>query len=139
MSLFCRCIRGRRRRRARSVTIGEAGAWCGKRGAHRAWPAGDRLERHAVVHRRSAQCRHGCERLLRPRRKRRSEEHTSELQSRGHIVCRLLLEKRNSYAGNIVKSEKNTCVHSQERDRVSVKESEAPCIVTWMLERRTWL
>src|SRR5690625_6295101 len=24
----------------------------------------------------------------------RSEEHTSELQSRGHIVCRLLLEKR---------------------------------------------
>src|SRR5207253_5937612 len=26
----------------------------------------------------------------------RSEEHTSELQSRGHIVCRLLLEKKNS-------------------------------------------
>src|SRR5690625_1204603 len=25
----------------------------------------------------------------------RSEEHTSELQSRGHIVCRLLLEKKN--------------------------------------------
>src|SRR5690625_5446283 len=25
----------------------------------------------------------------------RSEEHTSELQSRGHLVCRLLLEKRN--------------------------------------------
>src|SRR5215510_6404085 len=25
---------------------------------------------------------------------RRSEEHTSELQSRGHIVCRLLLEKK---------------------------------------------
>src|SRR5690625_6645637 len=25
----------------------------------------------------------------------RSEEHTSELQSRGHIVCRLLLEKNN--------------------------------------------
>src|SRR5207253_6171523 len=24
---------------------------------------------------------------------RRSEEHTSELQSRGHLVCRLLLEK----------------------------------------------
>src|SRR5207253_4869517 len=24
----------------------------------------------------------------------RSEEHTSELQSRGHLVCRLLLEKR---------------------------------------------
>src|SRR5690625_3792496 len=27
-------------------------------------------------------------------RKLRSEEHTSELQSRGHLVCRLLLEKK---------------------------------------------
>src|SRR5690625_5336089 len=26
----------------------------------------------------------------------RSEEHTSELQSRGHLVCRLLLEKTNT-------------------------------------------
>src|SRR5690625_5822844 len=25
----------------------------------------------------------------------RSEEHTSELQSRGHLVCRLLLDKKN--------------------------------------------
>src|SRR5690625_2202083 len=30
--------------------------------------------------------------LLEPR----SEEHTSELQSRGHLVCRLLLEKKNT-------------------------------------------
>src|SRR5207253_6484398 len=28
------------------------------------------------------------------RRDARSEEHTSELQSRGHLVCRLLLEKK---------------------------------------------
>src|SRR5439155_26775243 len=28
----------------------------------------------------------------------RSEEHTSELQSRGHLVCRLLLEKKNNAA-----------------------------------------
>src|SRR5690625_6803801 len=27
-------------------------------------------------------------------RLQRSEEHTSELQSRGHLVCRLLLEKK---------------------------------------------
>src|SRR5689334_23638930 len=27
----------------------------------------------------------------------RSEEHTSELQSQFHLVCRLLLEKKNSY------------------------------------------
>src|SRR5207253_11231436 len=33
-------------------------------------------------------------RALLPRRRRRSEEHTSELQSRGHLVCRLLLEKK---------------------------------------------
>src|SRR5215510_15300836 len=37
--------------------------------------------------------------LRRPARRRRdahvrSEEHTSELQSRGHLVCRLLLEKK---------------------------------------------
>src|SRR5439155_14476460 len=29
----------------------------------------------------------------------RSEEHTSELQSRGHLVCRLLLEKKNKGGG----------------------------------------
>src|SRR5207253_11408560 len=27
----------------------------------------------------------------------RSEEHTSELQSRGHLVCRLLLEKKKEH------------------------------------------
>src|SRR2546422_5474607 len=30
---------------------------------------------------------------------RRSEEHTSELQSRLHLVCRLLLEKKKVVAG----------------------------------------
>src|SRR5690625_1073885 len=28
---------------------------------------------------------------------KRSEEHTSELQSRGHLVCRLLLEKKKQH------------------------------------------
>src|SRR5207253_8463816 len=28
---------------------------------------------------------------------KRSEEHTSELQSRGHLVCRLLLEKKKTH------------------------------------------
>src|SRR2546422_6139193 len=39
----------------------------------------------------------------------RSEEHTSELQSRLHLVCRLLLEKKNKNYGDtfvIV----NTCI-----------------------------
>src|SRR5439155_8023359 len=31
---------------------------------------------------------------FRRRVRSRSEEHTSELQSRGHLVCRLLLEKK---------------------------------------------
>src|SRR5690625_6614334 len=30
----------------------------------------------------------------------RSEEHTSELQSRGHLVCRLLLEKKKQLYQN---------------------------------------
>src|SRR3989442_11785878 len=30
-------------------------------------------------------------------RRVRSEEHTSELQSRPHLVCRLLLEKKKNY------------------------------------------
>src|SRR5690625_3693623 len=35
----------------------------------------------------------------------RSEEHTSELQSRGHLVCRLLLEKKNTAQEEIQKGE----------------------------------
>src|SRR5207253_8617854 len=34
----------------------------------------------------------------------RSEEHTSELQSRGHLVCRLLLEKKNQTASSTVEA-----------------------------------
>src|SRR5690625_6315843 len=38
------------------------------------------------------------EAVLRPTKiyAKRSEEHTSELQSRGHLVCRLLLEKKKT-------------------------------------------
>src|SRR6266508_4622922 len=38
----------------------------------------------------------------------RSEEHTSELQSRGHLVCRLLLEKK--------KQKSLSCVHRIHRN-----------------------
>src|SRR6266508_5276250 len=39
----------------------------------------------------------------------RSEEHTSELQSRGHLVCRLLLEKKKTKLTNLTtKKKKNT-------------------------------
>src|SRR5437660_12730133 len=39
---------------------------------------------------------HAADRQAHDQRKhiQRSEEHTSELQSRGHLVCRLLLEKK---------------------------------------------
>src|SRR5690625_6157342 len=40
----------------------------------------------------------------------RSEEHTSELQSRGHLVCRLLLEKKNERTTNM--SHRNRCRHN---------------------------
>src|SRR5258708_15243263 len=35
---------------------------------------------------------------------RRSEEHTSELQSPDHLVCRLLLEKKNSVSERLRRS-----------------------------------
>src|SRR2546422_6394171 len=38
----------------------------------------------------------------------RSEEHTSELQSRLHLVCRLLLEKKKTKLG----TQHTTCTHS---------------------------
>src|SRR5688500_19958707 len=37
---------------------------------------------------------------------RRSEEHTSELQSPCNLVCRLLLEKKKKYVNSICKSVK---------------------------------
>src|SRR5436305_14599154 len=43
----------------------------------------------------------------------RSEEHTSELQSRPHLVCRLLLEKKK-------KSSMLCAVHSQQKTILSI-------------------
>src|SRR5687767_15620226 len=43
---------------------------------------------------------HGDPLCFRPRR-RRSEEHTSELQSLAYLVCRLLLEKKKKNKNNI--------------------------------------
>src|SRR2546428_4056122 len=54
--------------------------------------------RVGTPHRISVQrLRHG-DLLLRHPTPRRSEEHTSELQSRSDIVCRLLLEKKNKHS-----------------------------------------
>src|SRR5436305_11436956 len=50
------------------------------------------------------QCRGG-ERIERD--SSRSEEHTSELQSRPHLVCRLLLEKKKKKKKEITNTKKN--------------------------------
>src|SRR3712207_7025815 len=50
-----------------------------------------------VAHARHSACDHPRRRVRRGRHdgRGRSEEHTSELQSRQYLVCRLLLEKKN--------------------------------------------
>src|SRR5688572_25460046 len=53
----------------------------------------DSLPRLRSVHRRLGNTRCAEERPASSRR--RSEEHTSELQSQSNLVCRLLLEKKN--------------------------------------------
>src|SRR5438874_8674383 len=50
---------------------------------------------------------------------KRSEEHTSELQSRRDLVCRLLLEKK--------KKNKQNAYNHTERSRVSESESVTDC------------
>src|SRR5439155_21266259 len=69
----------------------------------------DLRDLHSFPTRRSSDLRRRLDRGVQPRERRhparedegraaghrdRSEEHTSELQSRGHLVCRLLLEKK---------------------------------------------
>src|SRR5438445_2196817 len=57
----------------------------------RVWPLGGRVAWVRMMARLSSE-RKG----LRPRPRARSEEHTSELQSRQYLVCRLLLEKKKT-------------------------------------------
>src|SRR3712207_7026473 len=61
---------------------------------HHYQPVLDRLRRHRLRHHHHPV---GRRRRRPPRRESvRSEEHTSELQSRQYLVCRLLLEKKNN-------------------------------------------
>src|SRR2546429_9544486 len=50
----------------------------------------------AVLHRSREHIGNRLDPAVRMPREPRSEEHTSELQSRLHLVCRLLLEKKNT-------------------------------------------
>src|SRR3712207_7677106 len=62
-------------------------------------PLAERLDQEPRVER-GDEARHGVRQHLEPARvhelAHRSEEHTSELQSRQYLVCRLLLEKKKS-------------------------------------------
>src|SRR5690606_41265831 len=78
----------RRRSRTRSSPT------CERRCRGRILSAGAVVERHAYAA--SQHLGHGC--AGGPR----SEEHTSELQSRENLVCRLLLEKQNQDYGRLV-------------------------------------
>src|SRR5215510_2962566 len=44
----------------------------------------------------------------------RSEEHTSELQSRGHLVCRLLLEKKNKMTSSLGRPQGDTMIRKED-------------------------
>src|SRR3712207_8872696 len=54
----------------------------------------------------------------------RSEEHTSELQSRQYLVCRLLLEKKNKYFLNVITilslQDATTIIRSRDPERASI-------------------
>src|SRR5437870_9525801 len=52
-------------------------------------------------------------------RRIRSEEHTSELQSRGHLVCRLLLEKKKHDEGSLRKLRVNPIKNGTIIDHIS--------------------
>src|SRR5439155_22107219 len=73
-------------------------AWPASAPARRGSPSAAFRQWHA--HRRSSAA-------SRRRRRTRSEEHTSELQSRGHLVCRLLLEKKKTSTIKYSQSNKN--------------------------------
>src|SRR3989449_4956504 len=45
-----------------------------------------------------------------PSKRDRSEEHTSELQSRLHLVCRLLLEKKKNRPHNVTRMQTKTAM-----------------------------
>src|SRR5947208_13409882 len=59
-------------------------------------------------HRELEQCKQ-CHRL-------RSEEHTSELQSPDHLVCRLLLEKKKSRLNRVYPDKEETMVREFAND-----------------------
>src|SRR5690554_7280036 len=50
----------------------------------------------------------------------RSEEHTSELQSRPHLVCRLLLEKKKPHVVDLAGEERGADIRALRRQVVDL-------------------
>src|SRR5258707_11861922 len=69
--------------------------WDRRRHAASRWAAGPCGRKSSATPGAPAPCGPGVADDLRPQR---SEEHTSELQSRQYLVCRLLLEKKKTIA-----------------------------------------
>src|SRR5687767_15649420 len=82
-------FRSRRLRRRAFRCSGSVGSDVGERREHLHGPV---EQRHVLPH------------LLLIALRRRSEEHTSELQSLAYLVCRLLLEKKNKTEELILRS-----------------------------------
>src|SRR4051795_11732529 len=61
--------------------------------------------------------------LLGGRRIIRSEEHTSELQSHSHLVCRLLLEKKKNTRNMTTNSVQRRGPHSKQREPSTSRSS----------------
>src|SRR2546421_5364358 len=96
--------------------------------------------------------RHNCESPSKPDCHRgsssRSEEHTSELQSRSDLVCRLLLEKKKKKHKHRVRQKKNkterpSAADKSHRntesvrmnDRALIKDTRYACVTTYKLSR----
>src|SRR4051795_7430498 len=60
----------------------------------------------------------------------RSEEHTSEIQSHSHLVCRLLLEKKK------IKQERSETMKSGKNGGVEVHLGALDAASTWCCDRR---
>src|SRR2546430_4467068 len=65
----------------------------------------------------------------------RSEEHTSELQSQSNLVCRLLLEKKNTESadGVVVSIHGYTFRHSAAPDSVITRQRNSVIVVSGTL------
>src|SRR5258708_20306228 len=96
------------RRPPRSTLFPYTTLFRSREGSNLAMESG-RLAGQTVVH--CKEVEDFSERRLAEYRGRRSEEHTSELQSPDHLVCRLLLEKKKKFR-------RATLSHYTARDRI---------------------